>query len=776
MKIKTGNGIVTRKDFFSMSKYFLFVCILMVSFEGFSQDSVVLRGRVTDEVNQVPLVGASVFLKHQNTGTTTDKNGYYSLNKQPGKDSLVVSFVGYNPKNLIVDGSGSLLNIFMEYAGVILNDVVVTAFSMNDRINKIPGSVSVLAKMDLRRDNNTSIVPALNRVPGVLMQSGALNTNRLTIRGIGSRSPFSTSKIRAYFDNIPLTTGDGETTIEDIDIDLVSRTEVLRGPSSSIYGAGLGGTLLLQPSFASSDPTQISTGIVMGSYGLLKSNSTFWMPVKSGGGVGLTYNYLHSDGYRENNEYDRSNITLTGRTAVGDKGTLSLLLTHINLKAFIPSSIDSATYASDPRAAAPTWGATQGFEDYGKTLAGLNYSHSISRQFDLDAALFAATRSSHELRPFNILEEESVSAGIRSIGNYHSPSEKIALNLGFEYFNEAYDWQTFENNSREKGSMLADNQENRWYLNVFGQVQVQVFNKGLTTFGINVNNTSYTLEDRFQPDSTNQSGSYGFDPVVSPRLAITYPIGNANLYGVISHGFSPPSFSETLAPNGLINPDIKPETGINYEMGVKGSISNKLQYDVSVYTMQIENLIVARRVMDDQFIGINAGKTAHNGLEMNIQYLIHSRVSGLNLVPFLSYTYAHYKFVEFVDGDNDYSGNELTGVPDHLFNLGIDFDFESGIFGNLNYHYVGKMPMRDDNSIYSDAYGITGMKAGWKKDWNKFRIRIYGGIDNIFDVKYASMIQINAPSFRGRAPRYYYPGLPVNYYGGIRLGYNLGKG
>ncbi len=754
-----------------MRKFVLFVSIFLVAFKGFSQESVILRGRVIDEVNQVPLVGASIFLKHPNTGTTTDKNGYFSLKIQPGEDSLVVSFVGYRPEILNVYGSDSFLKIFMQYEGLILNDVVVTAFSMNDRVSKIPGSVSVLSKKDFRRDNNTSIVPAINRIPGVLMQSGALNTNRLTIRGIGSRSPFSTSKIRAYFDNIPLTTGDGETTIEDIDIELISRTEVLRGPSSSIYGAGLGGTLLLQPSFTYSHPTKVSTEFIAGSYGLLKSNSTFWLPIKSGG-VGLTYNYLHSDGYRENNEYDRSNITLTGRTAVGGKGTLSLLLTDINLKAFIPSSIDSATYASDPRSAAPTWGATQGFEDYGKTLAGLNYSHSFSKQFELDASLFGSTRSSYELRPFNILEEESVSAGIRSTGNYHSSNEKLTINLGFEYFNEAYDWQTYENNSREKGSMLADNLENRRYLNVFGQVQIQIFKKGRATFGINVNNTSYTLEDRFQPDSTNQSGNYGFDPVVSPRLAVTYPIGSTNLYGVVSHGFSPPSFNETLAPNGLINPDIKPETGINYEIGAKGSIANSLQYDVSVYTMQIENLIVARRVMDDQFIGINAGKTAHNGVEMNLQYLINAR--GVNLAPFLSYTYAHYNFVEFIDGDNDYSGNELTGVPDHLFNLGIDFDLQSGFFGNINYHFVGKMPMRDDNSIYSDAYGITGMKLGWKKDWNKFKFSVYGGIDNIFDVTYASMILINAPSFGGRAPRYFYPGLPFNYHGGFKLAYVFG--
>ena len=63
-------------------------------------------------------------------------------------------------------------------------------------------------------------------------------------------------------------------------------------------------------------------------------------------------------------------------------------------------------------------------------------------------------------------------------------------------------------------------------------------------------------------------------------------------------------------------------------------------------------------------------------------------------------------------------------------------------------------------------------------NWNiksKFLLELYGGINNAFDEKYASMILINAGSFGGRAPRYFYPGLPRNYYGGISLKYIFWK-
>jgi iron complex outermembrane receptor protein len=57
------------------------------------------------------------------------------------------------------------------------------------------------------------------------MQQGALNTNRITIRGIGSRQ-FGTTKIKAYFDGIPLTTGDGETTLDDLDLASIEKSKL----------------------------------------------------------------------------------------------------------------------------------------------------------------------------------------------------------------------------------------------------------------------------------------------------------------------------------------------------------------------------------------------------------------------------------------------------------------------------------------------------------------------------------------------------------------------
>ena len=145
---------------------------------------------------------------------------------------------------------------------------------------------------------------------------------------------------------------------------------------------------------------------------------------------------------------------------------------------------------------------------------------------------------------------------------------------------------------------------------------------------------------------------------------------------------------------------------------------------------------------------------------------------NLNLHFSNSATYNNFKFKEFIDADNDYSGNELTGVPKYTYNSSLNFKSNFGLYGVLNYTYVGEIPMRDDNSIYSEKYQLVMSKIGFKSDESKkLSFNLFVGINNLFNEKYASMLLINAGSFGNKAPRYYYPGEPLNYYSGIIFKY-----
>jgi len=183
--------------------------------------------------------------------------------------------------------------------------------------------------------------------------------------------------------------------------------------------------------------------------------------------------------------------------------------------------------------------------------------------------------------------------------------------------------------------------------------------------------------------------------------------------------------------------------------------------------------LVSRRTADDQFIGINAGETQHDGLELALDYQwINKKTIAIN--TFLTYTLNEFTFEEFIDGTNDFSDNDLTGVPSEVINAGIDFKSKIGIYGNINFQHVGRIPITDANSQFSEVYNLTNIKVGYQIAFNQnLKLSAFVGIDNIFDETYASQILINARGFGGNAPRFFYPGNPANYYSGVNLNYNF---
>ncbi len=745
-----------------------------------------ITGTVADCETGEGLVAANVSVKNTTIGTVADIDGTYSLEVDSLLPlQLVFSYVGYQTRTLNISQGGQHdmcleEDVFDLYLGPLWEVPTIEDFPIHVHM---PVPFMKLQARQLQRDNDVAITPALNRVTGVYMHSGALNTNRITIRGIGNRSPFSTTKIRAYLDDIPLTTGDGETTIEDIDLSLLHKIQVWKGPTASIYGAGLGGMIQLQTDEGYLR-SYLSNKTTIGSYGLIRNSSDFNFTNKNEQlNIRANFNTTQSDGYRDNNEYDRQGFTLLGKVRPNNDNETTLLANHTQLKAFIPSSLNREDYENEPTKAAFTWGNVKGFEDGNKTMLGVSHRTKLAEieKYDLKnkTSLFAHFRDAYELRPFNVLDEESKVMGLRSSFELNprgiTSGHKLfpMLSVGLEVFNEKYDWKTFETNDGMEGAVISDNKETRKYYNIFSQYYGNLTDRLSLLSGLNLNSTRYDYKDLFTTDSVDLSGKYSFDPVLSPQLGLSYQINyNLAFFATASHGFSPPSLSETLTPGGIINPNIQPEKGWNIEVGSRGKIDRKLTYEITLYNMIVRDLLVAERIGPDQFVGVNAGKTRHSGLELYADYIMYVGNSSISLVS--NYTYSNYKFIDFKDADSDHSGNELTGTAPHNFNIGLDVKTFKNFYGHFNFKYVDTFPMRDDNSIYSDAYQVMDMKLGFRKTFfNHLLLDINAGIRNVLDEKYASMILINAGSFGGNAPRYYYPGLPRNYYAGLSLKYWL---
>lgn len=758
------------------SLYFFPLCSFIIGNTFAQQDN----GKVIMTNNNVPISNVVIFNADSTFMTSSDVEGRFYI---PKSDSYIFSKEGFFNKTAYLDVSK--FNVVELSSKVeILTEIIVSSNNFQQDLKKIPTATSVIDSKILEKSNSINIAPLLNSVPGIYMHNGTLTTNRITIRGIGSRNLFGTSKLRAYYEDIPLTNGSGASTIEDIEISALGQIEVIKGPSSSIYGAGLGGTIHLIPNKGLFEDNAINTNYTFGSFGLQK----YLLQANIGNhknSVNATYSDLHSNGFRQNNETKRQIVTIASKHFINNSNRITLVANYIDLKAFIPSSLNEDDYLNKPTNAAFTWNRSKGYEDYKKGLFGLSWEHLYSSNTKQKTSVFTSFLDSYEPRPFNILNENTKGFGIRTriISKSTLFNKKINWTIGAELFNDSNAFQTFENlyedNPPEigsvKGNLLSDFKEKRSYVNGFFDSNYDISSKTNLSFGFNINSTFYKLLDNFNTDITNYSGKYSFNTVVSPKFGVTHDIfENIMLYSSISHGFSPPSLEETLLPDGLINSNIRPESGWNYEIGSRGNLfKNRLQFDIALFKMNVKNLLVARRTDDDQYIGINAGKTTYNGLELMLNYNIVN-TNTIKLYTNNAFSYNDFKFKTFIDDNKNYSGNDLTGVPKFTLNTTINFETTSGFYALLNYHNIGEIPIRDDNSIYSQNYELVNSKIGYKSsELNPLQFNLFIGFNNIFNEKYASMLLINASGFGGSAPRYFYPGEPNNYYAGLGLTYTF---
>lgn len=728
-----------------------------------------VEGRVLDADKLLPLENATIEIRTYGQLTNTGPDGSFDIESPYYPTELLVYKPGYAAQIIKLDERpSSPIQVLLLPAPFEMDSILITAGETDQLLRNQAGSVTLIRQHEMNRDNQLSIAPMLNRVPGVQMQQGALNTARISIRGIGARNLFGTSKIRAYFEDIPLTDGVGSTSLEDQDLSFIGSMEVMRGPTSSIYGGGLGGTIRLNANQPQWNQSSIKVGGEIGSFGQQRWNLSASVAEKTSS-LNIAATNTHVDGFRDNSSYDRTGVSGVGRWLIGSKSSLTWIGQWTRVMAFIPSSIDSSTFADEPSAAAFTWAKTQGFESYDRAFTGMSWRYQYNRRLEHWISVFGGYRDAYEPRPFNILREGSIQQGVRARWMFRQ--ETWRLTAGLESFRESYDWQTYTNigGIGDRGSILSDNEELRRYTNFFVQGRGDVTDRLSWEAGANINTTNYLYEDFFNPDSTSLSGEYTFSPTLSPRAALLWLAPNWTARVQLSHGFSPPTLEETLTPDGQINPDIAPETGWNLEAGWRGFlIPRKLWLDATVYRMWITDLLVARRVGNDQFVGINAGNTLHNGIELAVNYRPVNR-----LVIWANYAGQQYTFTDFVDDMNDYSGNQVTGVPVHQASAGLEVALFDGIGLIFTSQYVSEIPLRDDNSIYSEDYFLTNLRLNFMKAYKGFSGTLYAGVNNLADVSYASQVLVNAGSFGGNQPRYYYPGNPRSWYLGLQV--SLGK-
>jgi len=735
-----------------------------------AQDSLFLSGRVYEFSTGEPISEAwiiGVKGSQKDSLSQSDSSGYFEI-RSPFSD-YIVSHPDFPDQPIRKPQSSQLLRIG-------LGSIEVVAQSS-------PRANSFLPYLDFSSEvpallTTPSLTDAMNTLPGVFVQEGAFNTQRITSRGIGNRSPFSTSRIRAYLDQIPLTNGSGETLLEDFSPTSFQQATFVKGPKETRYGTPLGGNFLLRSLPEKITRNQGSLGISAGSFGLVNANGQFLLANEKGQIHRFSAGIVHSDGYRENNRYDRQQLLYSGKMAHRKrKQETRFLLAFNNLKAQIPSSLGETDYRNDPRKAAFPWGQIEGFEDYYRLVAGISHKVRLlegeKTKLENTTSLFGQFRDNYELRPFNLLQESDGWYGLRTIFQLGQDPNWVT-HWGGEFFFEEYSWKTRAIVNLQPDSLLSDNREQRRHINIFVDGEIR-WGAWKATLGAALQTSRYDYQDLFLSGPENRSADFAFDPIFSPALKLEYQLHKGSIYANISRGFALPTLEETLLPDGQRNPDIRPETGWNFELAVEqDDLLGRLSLGLVLYHLRVNNLLVTRRTAEDAFLSINAGSSNHSGLEtQGVLKLLQGSRQKLDLD--WVYNYNFHRFREFLDDQNDFSGNDLTGSPPHNLQIGLNYVFRDRFRVRLAYRFLDAFPMNDANTAYSDAYQLLDLDLEY--DWpiaqgsRLEKISAFLFLRNLTDTRYAAMISVNAVGFGGNEPRYYYPGLPLDVRGGIRINF-----
>ncbi|MDE7342433.1 MAG: SusC/RagA family TonB-linked outer membrane protein, partial [Muribaculaceae bacterium] len=174
--------------------------VMVLAFPALAQ-KITVRGTVIDEYGD-PLIGATIMQKGTSNGTAADIDGNFEINVEPNA-TLVVSYVGYDPMDVQVNGR-TQINIEMKENATMLNETVVIGYGSVKK-SDATGSVAVVTPDDVDAGISTSAQDLLvGASPGVVVTtSGGDPTGNASIRIRGGSSLSASNDPLIVIDGVP---------------------------------------------------------------------------------------------------------------------------------------------------------------------------------------------------------------------------------------------------------------------------------------------------------------------------------------------------------------------------------------------------------------------------------------------------------------------------------------------------------------------------------------------------------------------------------------------
>jgi iron complex outermembrane receptor protein len=720
-----------------------------------AQQTGVLKGKISDAKTKELLPGATVqLLNNLSKGAVSDIDGNYSMVLDSGNYKLSVNFIGYLSDTFAIQIDNNKIteyNIALISADKILETIVVSSGKFDQKLEELTVSMEVLKPQLINNKNTTSIETALEQVPGL-----TIIDNDPQIRG-GSGFTFGVgSRVAIIVDGIPLLSGDaGRPEWSYIPVENIEQIEVIKGASSVLYGSSaLSGVINVRSAYPRSKPKTV-INYSIGNYSLPKAPAESWYNASEP--VFSNLNFLHSRIIKKNLDFVIGGNLNIDQGYIGPPPPAPYVPKDLAQALMIDDSIPLFTN-NDMRKqrARVNFNLRYRFKKITGLNAGVN-GNAMLNKTNMVFAWFNDSLGLYKGYPGAVFLENQTLFNI-------DPFIKFNRNG----VNHSLITRVFHSDNR-----ITNNQSNKGTL-YFGEYQLQKLFKNLdfTFTGGVVGSVStsfaklYASSGRTNNRITNASGyiqldkkfwgilniSGGFryeyfkmndlQSVVAPiyRAGMSLQLFKATFvrasYG---QGFRYPTITERYISTkaslfGVFpNPDLKPETSTNFEIGLKqgfkiGSVMGYL--DVAGFYQRYENTIeYLFGVWDPTFslVGfkfVNTGNSQVRGIDAsfvlstkeNKKYGVtaligYTYVEPISLTP--DKVYATSKSIQpgapgtdltYLNSSMDTTGNVLKYRFKNMFKGDIEFKLFKFAVG-VSYRYYSKMQNID--KAFADIEQLT---------------------------------------------------------------------
>jgi len=195
-----------------------------------------ISGKINDASNRESLIGASIIVKGTTIGVITDADGKFTLDIPETAKTLVVTYLGYEPREISVGGTKNF-SINLEPSFIIGGEVVVTSSRVSEALKEAPVQIEKMTAKEIKNASSGDFYQSLGNFKGIDLVTSSAGLTIINLRGFGDTRSFRTKQFIDGVDNespglnMPL-----GNLVGGSDLDLES-VEVISGASSALYGA-----------------------------------------------------------------------------------------------------------------------------------------------------------------------------------------------------------------------------------------------------------------------------------------------------------------------------------------------------------------------------------------------------------------------------------------------------------------------------------------------------------------------------------------------------------